>query len=1119
MESRPVGRTNIALSVVGAGTAQLQMVPERQAVATLVHAFDRGINWVHTAPDYGGIDPWIRRAIDESGRDVMVLSAGPDRLENLPPFFENTCRVYGTPHLAMYGISGIEDLEWRGENVWGAGGMIDYLQARKREERLGGIYCSTHAPADYVERLIESGAFDAIMLAWNPLGFHQQSHQFARNRIGRGYEDLAEYRERIFPLAAARGVSLLIMKPFAGGLLCRGKALPPHDWYATGAEPLHPPDVLRLILQEPGVCSVVPGSASPEEAEENASAGETPIVVSVETRARIARAVEPMRTSLCSRCGACDTTCSRSLAIPAMFRDAYIWTSRNETSMANPTENYFDLHPQTLLTCDSCTERTCECPQGLSIPSALTRIHDRMQILRSSAQHPGPSDTRPGRIVDGSHRVLVMTSDVPASLDAGQTGIARFLVQNTGRERWMASQHTPDLTGAVGIGVLHDGELESVVPLRNTVCPGEVSPLVFEFSAPERPGALALAFCLLPLHPDGSGGTTIFHTCALHVAGSEPAGLMAAIGRLLRDGVLRGSTAPASQLHGAAATTIGAVRSASPRRTSAALTPAARPVYGVDYLDHSLSAPMNTSVTYGARMTMRNSGTFTWRTGEVAAHVSVDDTLLAVLPLPQPEVLPDQQAVWHFAFRADDRAGTHRVRVELIHHGVAAFAERGVTPWTFDAVVHRARMTESVRLAELSRKHNPWYYNPLTSIAHSADGRPYPLFIARGKGCRVWDAEGHEFLDYTMGWGSTILGHADDRIQAAIAATLDSGSLLPFPHPIEMDVSRMLLDEFPGNDMVVFGKNGSDVCTIAARLARVVTRKTIILSCGFHGWQDFALDYFPFEECGIPERPERGLYKFRFNDLADFFSLYDRCKDDLAAVMIEPAGPLIDEESGLGGEADASYLQTLADAARKAKALLIFDEIITGFRYRHGSVQNATGVTPDLTCLGKALASGMPLSALIGPYRIFLEHFHKTHFCPTFRGEVYSLAAAQAAIGIYRAEPVADRVWRYGEALRSGIHEVCRQHGVAGVCTGPPFRMQFVFREADPLRRQLKRTLLMQELLKQRVITVTGMMLPSSAHDDRALSETLTAFGNALEVVAHADRTNQLHRYIELTLL
>jgi glutamate-1-semialdehyde 2,1-aminomutase len=182
-------------------------------------------------------------------------------------------------------------------------------------------------------------------------------------------------------------------------------------------------------------------------------------------------------------------------------------------------------------------------------------------------------------------------------------------------------------------------------------------------------------------------------------------------------------------------------------------------------------------------------------------------------------------------------------------------------------------------------------------------------------------------------------------------------------------------------------------------------------------------------------------------------------------------------------------------------------------------VQKTTGVIPDLTCLGKALASGMPLSALVGRSRIFLDAYHKTHYCPTFKAEIYSLAAARAAIAIYRNEPVADHIWRYGEALRAGIHDVCRALGVAGACTGPPFRMSFVFREPDPDRRRLKRTLLMQELLKARIVTVLGTMLPSFAHGDDELARTIAAFARALEIVAHADRIGALERYVEIPLL
>jgi glutamate-1-semialdehyde aminotransferase len=713
----------------------------------------------------------------------------------------------------------------------------------------------------------------------------------------------------------------------------------------------------------------------------------------------------------------------------------------------------------------------------------------------------------PDKTIDGRHRVVVHTSDVPARVGPRATGVARFLLQNVGDRRWMASQHTPDRSAAVGVGVVFDDRLAAVVPLRNTVCPGEVSPLAFEFRAPAAPGIHRVGFSLMPLRALGTEEGTVFHSGTVTVEadaspGLHEGGLRRRVARLLRRGLAK----------------------ARGRMYAASAVVGPGPAYGVRCAEHSIPDRLRAGVTYGVRLTLVNSGALTWYAHppdgrRVDVRVLVDDALLAVLPLPQAEVAPGQEVTLHFPFRAHDDAGQHRVRVELVHQGVTRFTDQGVEPVTIDVHVVAAPVTESVRLHEIARKHNPWYYNPLTGIPESRDGRPFPLFISRAKGCRAWDAEGNEFLDYTMGWGSTILGHADDRIQDAIRRVLDDGTVLPFPHPVEMEVSRMLIEDFPSNDMVTFGKNGSDVCTIAARLARVVTKKKTILSCGFHGWQDFALDYFRFEDCGIPDRPVRALHKFAFNDRAGFLALYDRHRDDLAAVMIEPAGPLISDEEGLGGSADVEFLQMVADAARKANALLIFDEIITGFRYEQGSVQRATGVVPDLTCLGKAMASGMPLAALLGPYRLFLEHFHKTHFSPTFRGEVYSLAAARAAIRIYRSEPVAAHIWRHGEALRQGIHDACRQLSVAGECTGPPFRMAFVFRESDVTRRRLKRTLLMQELLKERIITLSGMMLPSYAHDDEALQRTIRAFARALEIVAHADRRDDLHRHVEIPLL
>ena len=1074
MRTRQIGQTGVHLSVVGMGTSQLQMLPQRQAVDTLVRAFEGGVNWVHTAPDYGGVEPWIKQAIRASGRPIMVATGSPPRNADLNAFFENTCHVFETPRLALYGIAGIEDIEWFGENVWGAGGMVEYLQSKKAEGRLGALYCTTHGNADYVERLINSGVFDAIMLAWNPLGFHQQSHAWARQKIGRHHEDLIEFKDRIFTLAQARGVSLLVMRPLAGGMLIKSRAFEPHDWLsAPGETMVSAPDILRQILDMPGVCSVLPGMASVEEAAENISAAEPALANPAETHARINALVAQRRSTICNRCGDCETTCSKQLAIPAMFRDAALWTLRSELNQADRAENYFDLHPDPTLACVNCSNRTCECTHGIDIPQALGRVHTQMQKLRQTHQHPGPTAALADQTFDGPYNVLVLTRDVPKCLAVGAKGTVRLLLRNEGTQQWLATQHNPDPTVAMGIALMLNGQMASIDPLLNTINPDEhFLPLVFEFTAPAAPGSymLQLGLRTLAAKDDLAVPMTIFYTGALVVETSTPSAPYAAI-----------------------------------------------------LLEHTFPAQANNGVTYGVLLRLQNTGTLAWQAHAagmqgVHVHVLVDNVLLAPLGLTGAEVAPGAETAIHFPFRAPDQAGQHTIRLELHREDGALIEGHRPIAWGHKLQVSAAPWTRTVELFELERNHNPWHYNPFQGVTQTRDGKPLPLFIERAQGSRVWDVEGNEFIDYTMGWGSTILGHAEPRIQAAIRDTLDSGAVTPFPHPLEMEVSRMLVEDFAPHEMVAFGKNGSDVCTIAARLARVSTGKRVILSCGYHGWQDFGLEYFAFQDCGIPYPEERSLHKFRFNDTAGFLALYARHKHELAAVMIEPACPLIDDVAGLGGEPDLDFLHVVADATRRAKALLIFDEIVTGFRYRNGSVQKDTGIVPDLTCLGKALASGMPLSALLGSQKLFLPSFHKTHFHPTFRGEVYSLAAAKAAIQIYRTEPVAEHIWQHGEALRQGIHSVCAELDVAGVCTGTPFRLSFIFTEPDLQRRRLKRTLLMQELVKQRVLTVAGTLLTTMAHDVETLSITVNAFRAALTIVTLADRAGTLERHLELVV-
>ena len=378
MQYRRVGSSDVRLSVVGFGTCQLRLVPEEQALATLKRGFDLGVNWVHVSPDYCGAEELAARAIRESGRDVIPVSDGSGTMEHFEGVFENTCRIFGRRRLPLWGISCIDDQEFVGHDVWGEHGMVESALRKKREGRIDALFCSTHAPPEYVERLIESGCFDAVMLAYNPLGFHVLSYYAkAETKI---YEDLAGTRERILGLAKQRGVGLLVMKPLAGGLLGRSKAFPPHELLAREREAIEAHEVLRYVLAQDGVTAVVPGTASVAEAEENALAGHVPIELAPERVNALESRVAAMRATLCSRCGKCEPTCSRGLPISWMFRDAYMWMNPSDTFDAVGRLHYFHLHPEAALACATCTERTCTCPQGLDVPLQLSREIGRAHV-------------------------------------------------------------------------------------------------------------------------------------------------------------------------------------------------------------------------------------------------------------------------------------------------------------------------------------------------------------------------------------------------------------------------------------------------------------------------------------------------------------------------------------------------------------------------------------------------------------------------------------------------------------------------------------------------------------------------------------------------------------------
>ena len=544
------------------------------------------------------------------------------------------------------------------------------------------------------------------------------------------------------------------------------------------------------------------------------------------------------------------------------------------------------------------------------------------------------------------------------------------------------------------------------------------------------------------------------------------------------------------------------------------------PTFSVAYISHNVPARMPAGTLRACGLSRENRGAAAWRQNRLAANVvgvaiHLDDAHLTTVELPAATVHTGERATLHWTFRTPADAGQHVLKIGLVGRGAKGFGPRddAALRVTFETTAQPSSATG--RLMDEAIATNPWFSFPSQGISWSASGHEYPLFAREAKGCRITDLEGRRYIDYVMGWGCALLGYANDRVQRAVADSLGSAGILSLPPPLELDVTRALCAKLECAEMAVFSKNGSDVCTAAVKLARVYTGRLKILVCGYHGWQDWFVEGKGFQTTGVPERRKPLTIRFPFNDVTEFKRLMKKHRGEVAAVMLEPSGPVEGLNSPLY-DADPEFLRQVAAVTKSEGSLLIFDEIMTGFRYPHGSVQQATGVTPDLACFGKALSAGMPLSALVGRARVFEAAMSRIFYGPTFKSEAYSFAAAREALAIYEEEDVPGHVWSYGNRLKSAVNQLSRDLGLPAELTGPPFRMNLIFHEPDEWRVVLMRTLVQQELVKGGVLTFRGVMLPSLAHDDEAFRETIAAFERALLTLARAAREDAYAKYLEI---
>lgn len=358
-----------------------------------------------------------------------------------------------------------------------------------------------------------------------------------------------------------------------------------------------------------------------------------------------------------------------------------------------------------------------------------------------------------------------------------------------------------------------------------------------------------------------------------------------------------------------------------------------------------------------------------------------------------------------------------------------------------------------------------------------------PFFVTHGDGAYVYDVDGNDYVDLVSGLLPNILGYNDPCVNQAIRDQLSRGISFSMSTTLEAELAAHLANYIPCAEMSRFGKSGTDVTTAAVRLARAYTGRDGVIKArhGYHGWNDWSIVHDPIRQIGVPQHDGSWTWEYDYGDI-DKIKLFFASKS-FACVIVEP-------------ETNPEHLRELRKLCSKNGALLIFDEVITGFRFGMSGAQGYYGVTPDLACFGKAMGNGMPISALCGK-RDIMKLMEKVCFSGTFFGEALSLAAAIATIDKLDRCDVPHHLFNIGAILCKRVDALIEKHGLTSdIITYMPHPSLVRLRFSDPRVR----TLFMQSMIEHGVLVIASHNV-NYAMKEPELNKIIKAYDASLALI------------------
>ena len=374
-----------------------------------------------------------------------------------------------------------------------------------------------------------------------------------------------------------------------------------------------------------------------------------------------------------------------------------------------------------------------------------------------------------------------------------------------------------------------------------------------------------------------------------------------------------------------------------------------------------------------------------------------------------------------------------------------------------------------------------------------------PVYLERGSGCRVWDVDGNEYIDFISSLGPITLGYCYPAVDEAVRAQLAKGTIFSMMSPLEVEAARSVIGCVPCAEMVRFLKTGAEGTAAAARIARGYTGKDLIVSSGYHGWLDtWAAANNPPASRGVPECLRESIATFAFGAFEG-----DNCLEAVMERHAGQVGAIVMEPVSYSNTDSADFLCCARQIADKHEALLVYDEIVSGFRVSLGGAQEHFGVVPDIAVFAKGISNGLPIAAVAGSREV-MQVAGELVISSTYGGDALSLAAVVACLREYREKNVIPHLWAMGERLMTGANGIAAEAGLELTFRGFPVMSSFAFGYEAQTNQDLMTLLLQEMAMRGILIRRGGLNFITYSHKTEDIDRTLAALREALPILKDA---------------